>query len=244
MEPRPRRPDFSGLPGRWIVVEGFDGSGKSSASRLVAEAATDIPIIPCSHKEIGTGSERIEKTMREVASLLWPKEDLAFVRSLPSEYRVHLHASWYNLYVEFVLKPRLAAGQTILLDSWIYKFFAHLVVYGYDADYLDVIFAHVPEPDVVVLLEPPVEAVWGRREFGSVELGVYMDYPELGRDSFIHYQSLIRDALRDLGEAKGWSIVRPSAADSPDAVAAEVEARIRSYLPRPAASAQVLEAAD
>lgn len=217
-------------PGRWTVLAGIDGAGKSATSRRVAERMADVPLVHLSHKEIATGDPLVERTMREVADLLWPKIDRSFVRSLPSLYRVHLHAAWYNLFVEYVLTPKLEAGQSLVLDSWYYKFFAHLVPYGYEPDFLDVMFSHVPEPDLVVLLDPPVEAVWGRRTFGPIELGVYMEYPELGRESFIHYQRLIRDAALDLAARKGWSVL-PVDPDEPlDSVAARVEALMREVL--------------
>lgn len=232
------RPSADPQSGRWVVLGGIDGAGKSSTSLRIAQKMTDVPLVRLSHKEVAHGDPLVERTMNEVASLLWPSYDRSFVRSLPSLYRVHLHAAWYNLFVEYVLKPRLQRSENLLLDSWYYKFVAHLIPYGYDLDFLDVIFSHVPEPDLVILLDPPIEAVWGRRKFGPIEMGVYMDYRELGRESFVDYQRSIRAALLRLAERHDWLVMRVGADASLESVAARVEAEVRRVLAPGACSAR------
>ena len=214
------------------MLAGIDGAGKSATSQRVAELMADVPLVSLSHKQIATGDRLVERTMGEVADLLWPKIDRSFVRSLPSLYRVHLHAAWYNLFVEYVLRPRLATGEVLILDSWYYKFFAHLVPFGYETAFLDVMFSHVPEPDLVVLLDPPVDAVFERRDFGPIELGIYMEYPELGRDSFVHYQGQIREVALELARRRGWSVLAVGVDESLDEVAARVEALARDTVAR------------
>jgi thymidylate kinase len=192
----------------------------------------DVPVTYCSHKEISTETPLEERTMREVAAILWPSIDPTFVRSLPSRYRVHLHAAWYSLFSELVLERRVASGEILLLDSWCYKFLAHLIVYGYRKEELEVIFSHVPHPDLVGMLDVDPKDVWERtREFGPIELGLYMDYPELGRASFCHYQGLIRDVLLEMAEEHGWVVVPIGGSESVEDVAQALEARIRDALP-------------
>jgi dTMP kinase len=220
----------SGGRGRFIVIEGIDGSGKTTICHRLEAALQDIPVTYTSRKEICTGSPQVETSMRELAAIVWPKEQshLAF---LPSDYRVHLHAAWYILLSELVIKPKLEACRVILTDGWYYKFMAHLLVYGCDREYLGTVFSHVLQPDYVIMLDPDVEVVWERRRnFGPVEMGLYLGYPELGKSSFVDNQSRVRSALRRLAKESGWDIVGIEDSASVDDTSTIVESRIRGLL--------------
>ncbi len=215
----------------WFVIEGIDGSGKTSTALEVSRRMTDVPLVNCSHKEVAAATPVAEGKLRELAALLWPPGDHSFVRSLPSRYRVHMHAAWYSLFSECVLKRRLLNGEVLLLDSWVYKFLAHLIVFGYDADFLDLIFSHVPRPTAVVLVDPTPAHVWRRkRQFSPIELGLYMGYEALGRDSFIDYQEQIRAELHLMADRYHWQRVTVVEGEPLESVAARAEHCLRQTL--------------
>lgn len=220
--------------GAFLVLEGVDGSGKSTIGRAVEATMTDVPVVYTSHKEIPTHPPEVEQSMRELAAVLWPK-DQRHLAGLPSEYRVLLHAAWFSIFSECVIKPRVAAGAVMIVDGWYYKIMARLRVDGYDQHYLDVIFSRAAEPDEVILLDPPVAEVWARKEaggrgFGPVEMGLYAGYKELGRDSFIDYQSRTRDAIKAVAEERQRRLVVVRDVSSVEHTLSSVTSVIREYL--------------
>jgi hypothetical protein len=95
---------------------------------------------------------------------------------------------------EELIRPLLAAGKSVVIDGWIHKLVARLLVDGYGAEDLSSVFDGVVEPSLVVLLDPGSDLVWRRarangRSFGPAELGLYGGYAELGEASFLDYQA-------------------------------------------------------
>lgn len=218
---------------QFIVLEGIDGSGKTTVGRAVAAAMTDVPVRYTSHKEIATISPEVERTMRDLAGILWPRDQSA-IKLVPSEARVLMHAAWFSLFSALVVEPAQTSS-TVLLDGWYHKLKARLLVDGYQRPFLDAIFSAAREPDHLIMLDPDVEAIWERgqgagRSFGPVEMGLYAGYPELGRASFVDYQSRVRAALVELARERGTDVILVRAADSVDETCAAVEAHLRDLL--------------
>jgi len=220
--------------GAFFVIEGVDGSGKSTIARALAAAMSDVPVIYSSHKEIATGSPAVEQGMRQLADLLWPKEQ-KHLASLPSEYRVLLHAAWFSIFSDCVIKPRLDAGTVFILDGWYYKMMARLRIDGYSREYLNAIFSCAAEPDEIIFLDPPVEEVWARmeaggRSFGPVEMGLYGGYEELGRESFLSYQARTRDMLKALAVERNRRLVDIKEIESIEETVSAISLAIRERL--------------
>lgn len=191
--------------GHFIALEGTDGSGKTTLSRSVADSLSNLGIEYCSKKEIPRNPTFVEKSMGNIAALLWPEENTSFDHLLPPQYWLYLQATWYSLLYEFVVVPKLKDGRTLIIDGWYYKFMAKLLVRGFDYDYLDAIFSHIPPPDAVILLEPDIEAVWNRKKnFRLHEMGLHHPYPELGERSFIDYQSKILSYFQFIARKQHW----------------------------------------
>jgi thymidylate kinase len=192
--------------GYFIVLEGTDGSGKSTLSQSIADSQYDLDRIEfCSNKKIPKDPTFVEKSMTNIASLLWPKENTSFDHLLPPQYWLYLQATWYSLLYEFVISPKLKEGRTLIIDGWYYKFMAKLLARGFDYDYLNMIFSHIKPPDAVILLELDIEAVWERKkDFRLHEMGLHHSYPELGKSSFIDYQSKIFDCFKLIARKNNW----------------------------------------
>jgi dTMP kinase len=191
--------------GFFITLEGTDGSGKSTLSKVVARALTDLAVEHCSNKVIATEPDFVNRSMTAVAQLLWPKESTLFDHLLPLHYWLHLQVTWYTLFCEFVVRPQLNAGKILIIDGWYYKFVAKLLVRGISNEYLATVFSNIQQPDAVIFLDVDVEAIWDRKnDFRPHEMGLHHRYPELGRESFLDYQTKILDALRSLATNNGW----------------------------------------
>jgi thymidylate kinase len=195
--------------GRFIAIEGVDGSGKSTVARLVAERLGESAVFAF-YKQIATSNVEVENAMRQLAAMLWPR-DQTHLTQLPSRYRVILHAAWASILSECVVAPALATGHNLLLDGWCYKIMARFLVDGYEREYLKTLFSHLVEPDQVIVLDPDVESVWERghqngRRFTPVEMGLYQGYAELNKDTFISYQSRSRDALLSFAQERNANV--------------------------------------
>lgn len=227
-------PAIGGRRGKFIVLDGIDGSGKSTISRRVADRLQDAAVVHTRYKEIATNCPDLETSMRQLSDILWPpKQD--HLRRLPSQYRVLLHAAWVNLVSDGVVAPRIDLGETLLFDGWSYKIMARFVVDGYSEDYTRLVFSSIREPDYAIILQPDVELVWSRairdgRQFSPVEMGLYQGHAVLGKDTFIDYQVRTRDTILTLANKSGTNVIVLDANRSIEETAAEVESIVRNVL--------------
>ena len=220
--------EYGGL----IVLEGIDGAGKTALRDRVAEALHDCGVDAQSSKEIAPAPDFAHHSMTRVASLLWPREDTDFDHHLRPEYWLYLQALWYTLATQFVIGPKLESGRLLLADGWYFKFFAKLRLRGFQTEFLDSVFRPAVEPDLVILLDPDVTSVWGRKRFTLREMGLHGEYSELGYESFVDYQSRVRTELRGLASERDWVAIGIGEEHEPGDTARLVEEAIRAYLDR------------
>jgi dTMP kinase len=220
----------SGASGALIVLEGIDGAGKTALRDRVAERLGDVGLIRQSTKEVARAPDFAHESMTRVAGLLWPAADTSFDHLLRPEYWLYLQALWYTLASQFVIAPKLERGDRLLTDGWYFKFYAKLRLRGFEADFLDAVFRPAAAPDLVVFLDADVASVWGRKQFRLAEMGLHHDYAELGRDSFVDYQSRVRSALVELAASRGWTTVRVAGGEELERTAEHVEHAIRAFV--------------
>jgi dTMP kinase len=204
-----------GVRGRLVALEGVDGAGKSTLARLAAACLGTPRVRLVQLKRIPTDAHpAVQRSMRQLAGILWPPRQSRFERLLPPEYWLHLQVAWYALLSEFVVEPGLAAPANLLSDGWHYKFVGKLLMRGFPLEHLLTLFSRVASPDRVVLLDVDVERVWSRKEFRLHEMGLHDGYARLDRDSFLDYQGRLRTVLLDLAGQLGWDVL-PLDADAP-----------------------------
>jgi thymidylate kinase len=195
--------------GLLISLEGIDGSGKTTLSRKIGAALEGAGATCCSNKEIVEDGSFVQDAMEKIASLLWPKEHTTFDHVLPLEYWLSLQVAWYSLLDRFVVSPRLARGDILIMDGWYHKFMAKLLLRGCRFEYLSTVFEHITRPDLVILLDVDVREVWKRKkDFRPHELGLHHHYGELGESSFVDYQSNIFAQMSFLAGELGWRRIR------------------------------------
>lgn len=200
--------------GFFIALEGVDGCGKTTLSKKIVEIVNSPDVIHCSRKTIMSNDPFIEEQMKKVASLMWTHNSGVLDHFLPKHYYIHLHAAWYSLLTNFVIKPLLEENKTIVVDGWIYKFIARLLEQDASNDYLKTIFSHIMQPDLVLLLDVDIEAIWKRKQdFKLYELGSHLGHENPNKATFLDFQSRTWINLRDFSKNEGWKIVRLPASD-------------------------------
>ncbi|MEV0453805.1 dTMP kinase [Catellatospora methionotrophica] len=220
------------MAGRFVVLEGGDGVGKTTLARMVADldydqalkalaeqAPSGLVYVP--RRQISGTSDYSASLMRHLSTMLWDSGDSP---DLPDSFWVALQAAWFTAHATTVIGPLLDAGCDVIVDGWVYKFFSKLLQQGYDQAALDTIFARVRMPDAVILLTADPAVLYDRRDgqFRPAELGMHADLPDLGKDTFVAYQAAGQRLLRETAVRRGWPTMLVDADEQPDQTAARL----------------------
>jgi dTMP kinase len=214
--------------GSLIVLEGIDGSGKTTLAPLICERLSPPvgPARPLLKKSVDYADAYTREHLTRLRYVIWDEQKPA-VDVMGGEHWALLMASWYA-----VLQARILASTdaTVVSDGWYFRNLVKLLEEydGLDEAWLHTLFAPVREPDVVVLLDvhPELALRRGRafdpRECGERALGGPVD--------FVTFQSRIRGRLLRRAANEGWILVQVDERHSPEALAELVSEQIRLRL--------------
>ncbi len=154
-----------GYEGLLIVIEGTDGSGKS----------TQLELLKCSLQDQSYGVMVSEwKTSRLIADVIDDAKERNLLNA--TTYSL-LYAADFADRLENQIIPALKSGFIVLLDRYYYTALARDVVRGQNIEWVKNLYDYAPEPDLVFYLDMPV-AVLLKRIIGTTGL----DFYESGRD--------------------------------------------------------------
>jgi dTMP kinase len=210
--------------GSLIVVEGPDGSGRSTQIDLVASK-----LEAAGHAVITTGLKRSELIG---GGILEAKHKLPLGKKTLALF----YAADFADRLEHKIIPALHAGYMVLADRYIYTLIARSSVRGISRAWSHDLFGFAVKPDLVFYLDVPPEELFHRvfQKYGS------LDYYESGADmglsddlfeSFVLYQRGIAKEFK-LMESK-YGIARIDGGRSIEAVNADLQRRIDDYLRGP-----------
>ncbi|MBZ0272294.1 thymidylate kinase [bacterium] len=187
-------PKAANLPGKLIVVEGADGSGRSTQIALLTEWLESAGFAV--------------KTMGLRRSNLLAKDidDLLAKNAVTQLTLALMYATDFYDQLENSIIPAMSAGLVVLADRYVYTLMTRSVVRGLDRKYLEGIYKLAPKPDLTVRLHVRPEVAF-EREFRKSPV---ISFWESGRDmslssdlysSFIRYQTLINAEFARLAKA-------------------------------------------
>ena len=166
----------------WLIcIEGLDRSGKTTQSRLLVKALKSRGLDAVYTTEPSTGDigkfikRYILKRRKRVSALI---EALLFAAD-----RID--------HVEREIKPMLEKGKIVVSDRYIYSSFAYQGAAGLDMKWLKEINKMVPEPDLAIYLDVPINIIIERcrkRRIKSV-----MEFPEIQMRVHEIYMKLVKD---------------------------------------------------
>ncbi len=209
------------LVGKLIVVEGADGSGRSTQiARLVEWLETT------GHATVQVGLKR--------SSLVSEELERAQEGNILSRTTLSLfYATDFADQLENIILPALKAGFIVLADRYIYTLMARDMVRGMDEAWLKNLYGVALEPDAVCYLTVEAEELVQRNLSKSATLDYWESGMDLGLsrdlfDSFLQYQNAMQTAFRRLQKTYGFTIVDGNR--SVDVVTGELRKKISQVL--------------
>ncbi len=209
------------LVGKLIVVEGADGSGRSTQ---IARLVDWLEI--SGHATVQVGLKR--------STLVSEELERAQEGNILSRTTLGLfYATDFADQLENIILPALKAGFIVLADRYIYTLMARDMVRGMDEAWLKNLYGIALEPDAVFYLEVEAEELVQRNLSKNATLDYWESGMDLGFsrdmfDSFVNYQTAMQLAFRSLQKSYGFMIVNSNR--SVDAVTGELRRKISRVL--------------
>ena len=188
------------LPGKLVVIEGADGSGRTTEVALL-KAWLEIE----GHAVVDTGLRRSDLVSAEI-------DRAKRGHTLGATTMALLYAADFADQLENKIVPALSAGSTVLADRYIYTLMARAIARGASAAWARGLYAFALRPDRVVFLDARPDILLHRAiaKYGT------LDYWESGRDlslsrdlfeSFFRYQKLLSREFSWMRRSYGFAMV-------------------------------------
>lgn len=213
--------DPSEITGNLIVIEGMDGSGRSTQIALLQEWLESEGFAVQT-----SGLRRSNLVGRDIDELLAKNAVTRLTLAL-------MYATDFFDQVEHRILPALRSGTIVLADRFIFTLVARGVVRGINRDYLNGLYAMALRPHLTFWLNVRPETAFAR-EFKKAQA---ISYWEAGRDmslshdlywSFIRYQTMIKREFEVM--AKRHSFIELDGEASVSAVNKQLRQRIGEQL--------------
>lgn len=155
-----------GYDGLLIVIEGTDGSGRSSQVNLLSQYIKN-KCYGCTVSQW--------KTSRLISGVINEAKEKNMLNT--TTYSL-LYAADYTDRLENEIIPALKAGFVVLMDRYIYTAYVRDSVRGHNIEWVKNLYEFAPEPDLVFYLNVPVDILIKR----LIAKNGGLDYFEAGRD--------------------------------------------------------------
>src|SRR6201981_33987 len=189
--------DPSEITGSLVVIEGMDGSGRSTQIALLQEWLESEGFAVQT-----SGLRRSNLVGRDIDELLAKNAVTRLTLAL-------MYCTDFFDQLEHRIVPALKSGAVVLADRYIFTLIARGVVRGINRDYLSGLYAMALRPHLTFWLNVRPETAFGR-EFRKAQA---ISYWEAGRDmslshdlywSFVRYQTMIKRELENMAKRNAF----------------------------------------
>ena len=172
------------FPGKLFIVEGIDGSGKSTQLSLLQQWLKREGYM------VFFSEWNSSPLVRDITKRGKKKQMLS-----PATFSL-IHATDFADRMERNIIPLLKAGAVVLCDRYIYTAFARDVVRGMDPKWVRELYSYAVKPTVMFYFRVPLEVAMkrlmnGRNGFKYYEAGMDLELSEDPEESFQMFQGRI-----------------------------------------------------
>lgn len=215
------------LPGKLLVIEGIDRSGRSTQVQVLIDWLRKNGIEPV--RTDWSTSPHISKAIHKAkaAGELRPITFSLF------------YAADFTDRIANVVVPALERGEVVVADRYVYTAFARDIARGADPGWLETLYGFAPAPDAVFYLRVPPSVTQQRvpstpvkaidRYEAGLDLGLSADPGE----SFQIYQQRVFDEFERLAQEYRFTVIDGD--QDVDTIASLIRKRSRAILDRPLA---------
>jgi dTMP kinase len=215
-------------PGRLIIVEGIDGSGKSTQLQLVQKW-----LLSMNYRVFFTewnSSALVNETIRR-----GKKKDLL----TPTTFSI-LHATDFADRLAHLIIPPLKAGMIVLADRYVYTAFSRDVVRGVSREWVRNLYSFAVKPNVAFYFKVPIEVSLKRILTGRARLKFHEAGMDLGlspdvKESFTIFQSRILEEYDRIAQEYNLTVIDATLPikRQQDEVRDVIQQMLREYKPAP-----------
>lgn len=212
------------LTGKLVVVEGADGSGRSTQMARLVEWLE------------GNGHSTVQVGLKR-SNLVSEELEAAQQGNILSRTTLSLfYATDFADQLENTILPMLKAGVIVLADRYIYTLMARDLVRGMDKDWLRNLYSIALVPDAVFYLKVSPEKLVQRNFSKNQTLDYWESGMDLGLaremfDSFLRFQERMSEQFQNLQSTYGFTII--DGEQPVDRVTDELRAGVEAVLKGP-----------
>jgi dTMP kinase len=200
MSSEPRSGDKLEAEGKLIVVEGIDGSGKSTQIRLLEKW------LRYNGYRVFRSEWNSSAMVKEITSKGKKKGSLT-----PTTFSL-LHATDFADRYERNIYPLLRAGYFVLADRYVYTAFVRDVVRGCSPDWVRIVYGFAVRPDIAFYFRVPVDVavnriLVGRPKLKYYEAGMDLNLSKEPYESYRIFQSRIIEQYESMVQTERFTVV-------------------------------------
>lgn len=193
-------PGLDSYSGKLIVVEGIDGSGKSTQAQLLQKWLTSSGVTVFF-------TEWNSSPLVKAATKLGKKQNLL----TPTTFSL-LHATDFADRYTYEILPPLKAGMVVIADRYIYTAFTRDAARGVDPQWVREMYNFAVRPDATFYFRVPVRTSLGRllnarRKIKYYEAGMDLGLSSNIEESYVLFQDRVLEEYYQMSEEFAFHVM-------------------------------------